>query len=215
MWKPDFVCFDCDGVLVDSEPLTNAVLRDDLADHGLDLPAEDMFRLFVGGTMKGVMEKSRAMGAQLPDTWLDHIYARMFDVLETECQPIAGAHDLLARLDRAGIGYAVCSNGPTAKMDITLRVCELSGALSGRVYSAYDCAAPKPAPDVYLWAAREAAMLPARCAVVEDSPSGARAGLAAGMRVHGLATDETRAALMPVSNDVVETLAELADRWGI
>ena len=70
--------FDCDGVLVDSEAITSRVIRDDLAQHGLDLTVERIDALFVGGTMAGVMETSRAMGAVLPDGWLDHIYGAIF-----------------------------------------------------------------------------------------------------------------------------------------
>ena len=75
MKRPEYVLFDCDGVLVDSEPITNVIMRDNLARHGLELDLDQIFEMFVGGTMKGVMTRGRELGADLPDNWLDQIYA--------------------------------------------------------------------------------------------------------------------------------------------
>ena len=75
MMRPEYVLFDCDGVLVDSEPITNVIMRDNLARHGLELDLDQIFEMFVGGTMKGVMTRGRELGADLPDNWLDQIYA--------------------------------------------------------------------------------------------------------------------------------------------
>lgn len=186
---PAYVLFDCDGVLVDSEPITNRIMQANLAAHGLDLRVDQIFEMFVGGTMQGVMTRGRELGADLPDNWLDLIYAQMFAALEAECQVIPGVPQMLDRLEIAGIGYAVGSNGPRAKMEVTLAKCGLAARLKGRVFSAYECAAPKPAPDVYLKAAAAAGMSPEVCVVVEDSATGARAGQAAGMRVLGYGAD--------------------------
>lgn len=194
MSRLEMVLFDCDGVLVDSEPITCGIIRDDLARHGLDLNLEQIDSLFVGGTMRGVLETSRAMGAALPDDWVDRIHALIFSALERDCQAITGIEGVLDALDAAGIGYAVCSNGPVAKMYVTLRTTGLWQRFSGRLYSAHDCAASKPAPDVYLKAAAEAGVSPARCAVIEDSSTGARAGKAAGMTVYGFAKDGAQGA---------------------
>ncbi len=183
--RPDLVLFDCDGVLVDSEAITTEVLRGDLAARGLPLASGDIDTLFVGGTMQGVMHTARAMGADLPDDWLDHIYPEIFAQLDSACETVPGIVPVLDALDAAGIGYGVGSNGPMAKMQVTLKRCGLWGRMEGRVFSAHDCAAAKPAPDVYLWAAGAMGVPPARCAVVEDSATGARAGAAAGMSVYG------------------------------
>jgi len=194
MNRPEMVLFDCDGVLVDSEPITCGMIRDDLARHGLDLTLGQIDTLFVGGTMQGVFETSRAMGATVPDDWVDRIHDLIFAALERDCQAIAGITGVLDALDTAGIGYAVCSNGPVAKMDVTLRTTGLWPRFSGRLYSGHDCAAAKPAPDVYLKAAAEGSVAPERCAVIEDSSTGARAGQAAGMAVYGYVQDGAQSA---------------------
>jgi HAD superfamily hydrolase (TIGR01509 family) len=215
MNRPEYVLFDCDGVLVDSERITSRVLHDDLARHGLDLPEARIEALFVGGTMAGVMRTARDMGAELPDDWLDHVYGAIFAALEVECVAVPGIVAVLDALDAAGIGYAVGSNGPIAKMDVTLRCTGLWSRFEGRVYSAHDCAASKPAPDVYLKAARQAGIAPAQCAVIEDSATGARSGQAAGMAVYGFAGGGSRAKLAPHCRALFDDMGELAGLLGL
>lgn len=181
------VIFDCDGVLVDSEGITNRLLRDDLAQHGLDMPLEQVMSAFVGGTMEGVAAEAMRLGAALPPDWVELFYGKMFKALAAEVEAIAGVHDLLERLHRAGIACAVGSNGPLAKMDITLKRTGLWRWLTPHVYSARELAHPKPAPDIYIHAAGRLGVSPAHCVVIEDSASGARAAQAAKMRCIGFA----------------------------
>lgn len=209
MWKPKYVLFDCDGVLVDSETLTQNVLSGELARHGLLIAPGEVGRMFVGGTMAGVMQTARAMGAALPEDWLDHIYATLFAELAAHCEIIPGVVEVLARLEQAGIGFATCSNGPMAKMEVTLGRCGLWNRFSGRVFSAHDCAAAKPAPDVYLRGAALAGVDPADCAVIEDSATGARAGQAAGMRVFGFTRDMDPDGLRPHCAGLFDDMADL------
>ena len=213
MNRPELVLFDCDGVLVDSEAITAGVIRDDLALHGLDLSLARIDALFVGGTMAGVMETSRAMGAVLPDAWLDHIHGLVYTALEADCLPVPGIKVVLDALDAVGIPYAVASNGPVAKMDVTLRRTGLWPRFSGHVYSAHDCAASKPAPDVYLKAA--AGVSSEKCIVVEDSATGARAGQAAGMRVLGFARGGPREKLTPHCASIFDDMGELPRLLGL
>jgi HAD superfamily hydrolase (TIGR01509 family) len=215
MNEPDLVIFDCDGVLVDSELITSRVLRDNLAKHGLGLDISQIETLFVGGTMAGVMKTSRELGAALPDNWLDLIYPDIFAALEDECTAVPEIEAVLDALDAAGIGYAIGSNGPMAKMDVTLRSCGMQDRFSGRVYSAHDCAASKPAPDVYLKAAAQAGVVPVRCAVIEDSATGARAGAAAGMAVFGFARGGGRDKLAPYCTAVFDRMSELPALLGL
>lgn len=208
-FPPDLVLFDCDGVLVDSEPVTNRLLQENLAARGLALPYEDIITLFVGGTMKTVGETARTMGAQLEDSWLEDMYQAMFAQLARDVTPIAGAADVLDALHAAGIPYAVCSNGPHAKMDVTLARCGLADRLAGQIYSREDVANPKPAPDMYLKAAARAGVAPERCVVVEDSPSGARAGKAAGIFTIGFTAETDPARLAPICDALVPDMATL------
>jgi len=206
---PEMVLFDCDGVLVDSETLTADVLCSNLARHGLTITREDFADFFLGGTMTGVSEKAREMGAHLPDTWIDDTYEEMFATLATSVEAISGASNVLDRLDAAGILYAVCSNGPHRKMNITLARTGLAARLQGRIYSRQDVAAPKPAPDLYLKAAADAGIPASRCVVIEDSPAGARAGNAAGMRVFGFAAETPATRLQPVSDKIFYHMDDL------
>jgi HAD superfamily hydrolase (TIGR01509 family) len=215
MWKAACVLFDCDGVLVDSETLTQNVLSVDLARFGLHIPPQDVGRLFIGGTMAGVMQSARDMGAGLPDDWLDHIYAILFAELGARCEIIPGVIEVLNRLDGAGIGYATCSNGPMAKMEVTMGRCDLWARFEGRIFSAHDCAAAKPAPDVYLKAARLAGVDPADCAVIEDSATGARAGQAAGMRCFGYSVATEAAKLTPHCAAVFDDMKDLPALLGL
>ncbi len=212
---PDMVIFDCDGVLVDSEPITNRVIQENLAQNGLPLELDEIMRLFVGGTMQGVMDMAREMGATLPDDWLDHIYGAIFIALGKEVEPIPGAIAVLDALDAAGILYAVGSNGPHAKMNVTLTRTGLAERLKGRVFSREDVPNPKPAPDVYLHAAKQAGIAPERCVVIEDSASGAKAGVAAGMRTFGFYGETPKERLEPICDDVFGDMRDLPALLGL
>ncbi|WP_425040618.1 HAD family hydrolase [Primorskyibacter sp. S187A] len=212
---PDLVIFDCDGVLVDSEPITNRVVQANLAGYGLQLTQEETVAQFVGGTMKGVMERAIALGADLPDTWLDEIYSAMFAALATDVDVIPGVPEMLDRLDGAGILVAVGSNGPHAKMDITLERTGLLPRFAGKIVSHQDVPQAKPAPDVYLEAARRSGVVPARAVVVEDSVSGAKAGKAAGMFTLGYAADTDPAKLAPICDVVFQDMSALPGLLGL
>ncbi|QJF50012.1 HAD family hydrolase [Roseobacter ponti] len=214
-FPPDMVLFDCDGVLVDSEPLSGAVLVENLSRHGLDLGPDQVTGLFLGGTLAGVMQKAREMGADLPDSWLNDTYQEIFTVLGEQVELIPGVSMVLDRLDAAGVLYAVGSNGPHRKMEISLRRTGLRSRLQGRIYSREDVAKPKPAPDVYLKASADAGVPPARCVVVEDSASGARAGQAAGMYVMGFAADTPAEHLLPHCDRIFTAMSELPELLGI
>ncbi|MEP5728729.1 MAG: HAD family phosphatase [Sulfitobacter sp.] len=211
MWKPDYVLFDCDGVLVDSETLTQILLSRELSRYGLNIAPDKMGEMFVGGTMAGVMQTAKDMGADLPDDWLDYIYATLFAELAKQCEIIPGVHQMLDALDAAGVGFATCSNGPMSKMDVTLRRTGLWDRFEGRIFSAHDCAAAKPAPDVYLKAAVFAGVDPAQCAVVEDSATGAKAGRAAGMRCFGYAAQTNPSKLTPICHEVFTDMLALPE----
>ncbi|CUH52662.1 HAD family hydrolase [Shimia marina] len=206
---PDLVLFDCDGVLVDSERLTNRVIHYNLKARGLFVPEEEIITLFVGGTMQGVYETARARGAVLEPDWVARIYEEVFAALAKDVTPIPGIVEVLDWLDQAAIPYAVCSNGPHAKMDVTLARCGLKARFEGRIYSREDVTTPKPAPDVYLLAAQRAGIAPARCVVIEDSPNGATAGKAAGMYTLGYCADMPAARLAPICDQLFEDMRAL------
>ncbi|MEL7012988.1 MAG: HAD-IA family hydrolase [Pseudomonadota bacterium] len=209
------VLFDCDGVLVDSERLTNQLLRDDLAARGLDMTLEEVMGLFVGGTTESVMREAMRLGAEMPADWIELFYGKMFALLERQVEAVPGAPELVDALYDRSIPMAVGSNGPSAKMQITLRRTGLLTKLSPHIYSARDLGAPKPAPDIYFHAAEQVGVAPEKCVVIEDSASGAKAARAAGMRCIGYATEGQGAALAPHCDVVAVSMAQVSDALGL
>lgn len=213
--RPDAVLFDCDGVLVDSEPITERVMAANFARHGWDVPLEQVHTLFVGGTMKGAGEEAARRGAILPDTWLEDIYADIYAALRAGTPPIQGVHALLDKLDAAGIPYAVGSNGEMEKMEITLGQTGLLERFDGRLVSAHELGIAKPDPAVYLEAARLLGVDPARSVVIDDSPSGVRAGVASGARTFGFAEHSNCTKLATLGAEVVRSMDEVAEVLGL
>lgn len=206
---PSAVLFDCDGVLVDSETITNTVMRDSLATHGLSLELHEIMPLFVGGTIQSCYEQAKKLGADLPDSWVPDIYDEMYTRLAEDVTLISGVNQMFDQLDEARISYAVGSNGPHAKMAITLAKTGLLTRLEGRIVSREDVSRPKPAPDIYLRAAQLVAQSPERCIVIEDSVSGAKAGKAAGMVTWGFTAETPEESLSPICDATFHNMADL------
>ena len=177
--------FDCDGVLVDSERITNRVFAELLNELGLSVTLEDMFEHFVGSSMADCLVKIAGMLGRPPPPDLAAAYwSRSAAVLDREVGPVPGVADALARI---AIPWCVASNGARDKMRLTLDRSGLLPRFDGRLFSARDVAHPKPAPDVFLHAAASCGVVPRDCIVVEDSPTGVAGGVAAGMTVFGFA----------------------------
>ena len=213
---PRAVIFDCDGVLVDSEPAAFDLLAEDLAAHGLPLPRAEMERIFIGGTIAGVHVKARTLGAALPNGWVAGFYERLYARLAEGTPLVPGVLDLLDALDAAGISYAVGSNGSDRKMQVTLgQHPGLLNRFQDRLFSGQTLGAPKPAPDLYLLAALALGQHPSDCAVIEDSPTGARAAAAAGIPCFGYAPHDDGAALAAEGAMVFHAMAELPRLLGL
>jgi HAD superfamily hydrolase (TIGR01509 family) len=185
---PSAVLFDCDGVVVDSEGATFDLLAEDIAAYGLHFELAEMEGMFLGGTMYGLGMALRQLSDQVPEDWADRFYAKLYPHLAKGTPLIAGIECVLDALDAAGVRYAIGSNGTGQKMQVTLgQHPAFLARFKGHVYSGQDLGAPKPAPDLYLYAARQLGADPSRAVVVEDSPNGAKAARAAGMRCLGYA----------------------------
>lgn len=214
--RPDLVIFDCDGVIVDSEPPTFALLAEEMNAHGGALSADDIERDFIGGTMASVAQKARARGIALPEGWEREIYPKMFARLSQGVALMPGVAGVLDALDTAGVPYCIGSNGPEAKMEITLgQHPGVYARLKGRIFSAHTHGVAKPDPGLFLIAARGFGIDPARCAVIEDSPTGARAARGAGMRCFGYAPHDDGARLTTEGAEVFTDMAELPALLGL
>lgn len=177
------IIFDCDGVLVDSEPLANLVMSELLAEHGVTMSAEQCMRRFVGMTIPAEAEAIRQdFGIDLLEILQRELTKRTLVRFERELRAMAGAAEVLGTL---AMPLAVASNSVTERVRLSLRVAGLARFFGEHVYTAEMVARPKPAPDLYLHAATRLGVGPAECLVVEDSVSGATAARAAGMSVVG------------------------------
>ena len=179
------ILFDCDGVLVDSEPITMRVLRQCLHESGWSLSLAECMALFVGVTVRSKTALIEARtGQPLTDAWMDDFYARRNRALTAELQPIAGAVDAVRALHARLQGRIACASGADRlKVELQLAQVGLADCFAGRVFSGHEMPRSKPAPDVYLAAAQALALAPACCLVVEDTPTGVQAGVAAGATV--------------------------------
>jgi len=183
----ELIIFDCDGVLVDSERITNQVFCTMLNELGLPLSLQDMFEHFVGLSMPQCVQLITEMhGQPPPSTFVDELRQRAASALKEQITPIPGVKEALAGL---GLPCCVASSGDHEKIRLTLSATGLLTRFEGRIFSVVDVARPKPAPDVFLFAARQLGVLPAACAVIEDTPTGVRAAVAAGMRTFGFAAN--------------------------
>jgi HAD superfamily hydrolase (TIGR01509 family) len=181
--KFELVIFDCDGVLVDSELITNRVFAKMLNELGIPISIEEMFERFVGRSMPQCLEIiTDLLGHPVPDGFVEDYYARSRAALQRELKAVPDIEMVLAALDPP---FCVASSGTHEKMQTTLGVTGLLPLFSGRIYSVTEVPRSKPFPDVYLYAARQQGIAPAACAVIEDTPTGVSAGVAAGMTVFG------------------------------
>jgi HAD superfamily hydrolase (TIGR01509 family) len=183
----DAVLFDCDGVLVDSEPITNRVLAEMLGELGWQLTAQDAMRIFTGKAVKDETALIEAnTGFKVTPDWLAEFWQRRNAALDRELVEIAGAPVAVRALHRALDGRIACASGADRhKVRLQLEKVGLLDAFEGRIFSGHETPRSKPAPDVYLAAAAALGVDPARCAVVEDTVTGATAGVAAGATVFG------------------------------
>ncbi|UZJ30695.1 HAD family hydrolase [Streptomyces endophytica] len=183
----DLVIFDNDGVLVDSEPLSNTILAGYLTELGHPTSYEESIRDYMGSAMHRVHEiVLERTGRRLPGDFDEVFHGRVFAAFERELQPVPGVTDILEKLAADGIPYCVGSSGSHERIRVGHRTTGLDRWFGPeRVFSSQDVGRGKPAPDLFLHAAREMGVAPERCAVVEDSPLGVQAAVAAGMDVFG------------------------------
>jgi HAD superfamily hydrolase (TIGR01509 family) len=183
----DAVLFDCDGVLVDSELITNRVLAQMLGELGWQISPEETMRLFIGKVVRDEAARIEAnTGVAITDAWLTQFRERRNLALERDLVEISGAPETVRALHEALDGrIAVASGADRYKVEMQLTKTGLLDAFAGRVFSGHELPRNKPHPDVYLTAASGLDVDPRRCAVVEDSVTGATAGVAAGATVFG------------------------------
>jgi HAD superfamily hydrolase (TIGR01509 family) len=190
----ELVIFDCDGVLVDSEPISVRVDAAVLAEVGLALSEEEIIDRFVGrspSVMRGAIEEH--LGHPVSEDWLERTRPRYREALKRELRPIDGIEEAL---DGISVATCVASSSEPDELAFKLKLTGLYERFAGRIFSAVEVRNGKPAPDLFLYAGRQMGVRPDACAVVEDSQYGVQAARAAGMRAFGYTGSVTPAALL-------------------
>jgi len=183
------VLFDCDGVLVDSEPITNGVLRTMLIGLGWEISERDCIDRFVGRALRdewAVIHEHT--GFRIDDDWLATFRGERDAALRAGLLPIPGAREAVRAVAALmGERFACVTGADRGKVEMQLKIAGLDAYFGRRVFSGMEVPRSKPAPDVYLAAADALGSDPATAVVIEDSVAGVTAGVAAGATVFGLA----------------------------
>jgi HAD superfamily hydrolase (TIGR01509 family) len=178
---PELVIFDCDGVLVDSEPISIAVLLDIIAQAGGAMDENTAYELFLGKSMATICTMLRAdFGLVVTDLHLEAMRAELNSRFARELKPIPGILDTLRTLEGP---RCVASSSKPERIRFSLGVTGLLEMFEPHIYSSTMVEHGKPAPDLFLHAAGDMGVAPSACVVVEDSPAGIEAAKRAGMTV--------------------------------
>lgn len=206
----DLVIFDCDGVLVDSEPLVNGIEAELFTHLGIPMTPEEARALFKGRTVEEIVTTvEEKIGQRLSHEWVyDWGMATALDLVR-ELRAVPGVRDILEALSLRKHTICVASQSPPARVALSLMITGLDVFFDSRIYTASMVTHPKPAPDLFLHAAQSCGARPHACAVVEDSPSGVAAAVAAGMVAFGFAAREDASHLAVAGARVFHSMQEL------
>jgi HAD superfamily hydrolase (TIGR01509 family) len=193
------VIFDCDGVLVDSEPVANRVTAEVITAEGWPISAAEAEQRFIGLNLEAMVPLVEAeLGRRLSPDWVDRLTDRLVETLGSQSTPIPDVIPALHAINALGLAWRVASNSSHEEMAAKFACIGISDLVIGRLHSYTDVARGKPAPDLFLAAAAAEDVPPDQCVVIEDSLTGIRAALAAGMPCLGYAphgnADRLRAA---------------------
>jgi HAD superfamily hydrolase (TIGR01509 family) len=211
MAEYDLLIFDLDGTLVPTEQIAARLMGQLIPEHlGLELTPDELVERFMGRDLNSQFADIATLyGGPLPQTFFDALNAAWVEAVETELEPSAGAIDALRELYE--IPRCIASNGEREGIELALRATGLNEYFD-RFFSAEDVEHPKPAPDLYLLAAKSMGVTSDRCLVVEDTIVGVRAAQSAGMDVVGYVGNGSHAAdvLRDAGAVVISHFSELA-----
>jgi HAD superfamily hydrolase (TIGR01509 family) len=206
--RPQLIIFDCDGVLIDSEYLAAKAQSLTLKKHGIDISAEDFMHRFAGYTDNDLWATLAAEHrVQFPDEMEVLHEKNVVALFQKELAALAGTHTLIAWIRAAGIPLCIASNSGPDRLEFSLKLAKLWDDFAPNIFSSRCVLRPKPAPDIYLYPARQFNVAPQQCLVIEDSRAGVRAAHQAGMPVVGF----TGARHCPPDHD--QALTKEGARW--
>lgn len=206
--KPDLVVFDCDGVLVDTEGPIFEVIAASVTRYGLPISPHEGAQSMTGRTIEQLRDRMTEMGAQLPANWIDEIYDGINTRIAEGVQVFDGALDLINALEALDVPVFVASNGTMARMERSLGPCGIWDRLSGRIMSCETFAA-KPDPAMINHAMVQTGVRASHTVMIDDSVPGCRAGLGAGVRTIGFATEGQDATLAALGAEVANSMADV------
>jgi len=179
--SPELVIFDCDGVLVDSEPISVQIDIEMLAEVGLVMSEQEVIERFVGRSARVIVRTvEEELGHPPPADWFDRGEARLRQAFVDQLRPVPGVIEALEQITAPA---CVASSSEPGQLRFKLQLVGLYDRFAGRLFSGSEVKNGKPAPDLFLHAAAEMGTAPERCVVIEDSHHGVEAGRAAGMDV--------------------------------
>jgi HAD superfamily hydrolase (TIGR01509 family) len=216
------VIFDCDGVLVDSERISNAVLADALNALGLSISAEEAHDRYRGMFLSEIRADAESrLGAPLPSDFVATFERDREEAFRASLEPVPGAAVAVREVRAMGCEVCVASQGRLSKTELTLSLTGLRDLFGpDALFSAHSVERGKPAPDLFLHAAATMGFTPEQCVVVEDTMIGVEAALAAGMRAIAYAPrdegdgDRDREAFGAAGVSTVSALDELPECLG-
>ena len=179
------IIFDFDGVIADSEVLSNTVLAEIVTELGVPTTVEDSYRTYMGKRFHEVIATiEKTVGRTLPPSFGEHYQRRTLERFRRDLSPIAGVRDFIAKF--ADLPRCIASSSSPDRLALSLEVLGMTPLFEGRVFSASNVARGKPNPDIFLHAAAAIGVRPQECIVIEDSVTGVIAGRAAGATVIAL-----------------------------
>ncbi len=206
------VIFDCDGVLVDSEPHSNRIVAASLSGLGWAMTEAEANDFFLGVTMPDMVRIiEQRLGRALPGDWPQQIQTTHLRAMAEDLVAIPGAVEALDAITALGLPWRIASNGGHGEMRVKFNTVGITERVAGRVHSYTDVARGKPAPDLFLHAAAAEGIPPAACVVIEDSVPGATAARAAGMDCLGYAPSGDSPALRAVGATPFASMFDLPD----
>lgn len=207
----ELMIFDCDGVLVDSEAISNDVLARMLTREGLPTTLGEARRDYQGLLLADIRDRAEAkLGQSMPPDWLAEYEHERAEAFRRGLEPVVGAAEAVRQVKAAGVKVCVASQGALEKTRMTLGLTGLRDLFAlDALFSAYDVPHPKPDPALFQHAATTMNAKPSACVVIEDTPSGITAAVAAGMRAVGYAADSDERALRNAGAEIIRSLDEI------
>lgn len=201
------IIFDCDGVLVDSEVLSNQVMVDMANEHGANIDLNFAIQNFKGGFLKDCIQQIEAIvGNALPADFENQYRKRSFAVFKRDLKAVNGVEAVLKALD---IPFCVASSGPQEKIRLNLKTTGLLSYFKENIFSCYDIKKWKPDPAIFLHAAASMGFDSKECLVIEDTSIGVKAGKAGGFDVFGFCADDLKENFQNQATKIFYTMDEL------